>query len=223
MALHQDPGPGPRGTLVTEVAEPASAASPAASVDWTSGLPVLEGPSVTLRELRAGDAPTLLALLTSGEAARFVSTPPATLDGVERFIAWTQRERAAGIHACFGIVPHGMTEAVGIIQSRQSDVHFRTAVWGFALGSAYWGRGLFTEAARLALDFAFDVLRLHRLEARAAVRNGRGNGALRKLGAVQEGILRRSFFKDGDYLDQVLWTIMATDRARTRTPARLVH
>ena len=66
-------------------------------------------------------------------------------------------------------------------------------------------------AAKLVLDFAFDVVGAHRLEARAAVRNGRGNGALLKMGAVQEGILRRSFQKNGDYLDQVLYAIIEDD------------
>ena len=37
------------------------------------------------------------------------------------------------------------------------------------------------------LDFAFETVGVHRLEARSAVANGRGNGALRKMGAVQEG------------------------------------
>ena len=53
------------------------------------------------------------------------------------------------------------------------------------------------------VHFAFEAVGVHRLEARAAVRNGRGNGALRKIGAVQEGVLRKSFLKDGEYLDQV--------------------
>jgi RimJ/RimL family protein N-acetyltransferase len=75
---------------------------------------------------------------------------------------------------------------------------------------------MFTEAASLVLDFAFDVVGVHRLEARAAVQNGRGNGALRKLGALQEGILRRSFLRNGQYLDQVLWTILDSDRQRVR-------
>ena len=43
------------------------------------------------------------------------------------------------------------------------------------------------------------------------MRNGRGNGALRKMGAVQEGLLRKSFLKNGDYLDQALWTILDED------------
>ena len=66
------------------------------------------------------------------------------------------------------------------------------------------------------VKFAFEMVGVHRLEARAAVKNGRGNGALRKIGAVQEGLLRKSFLKDGEYLDQALWTILHEDwTART--------
>ncbi len=61
------------------------------------------------------------------------------------------------------------------------------------------------------LEFVFDTLGVHRLEARAAVRNGRGTGALRKTGAVQEGLLRKSFLRNGEYLDQVLYAILSDD------------
>jgi RimJ/RimL family protein N-acetyltransferase len=70
---------------------------------------------------------------------------------------------------------------------------------------------MFVDGSKLVLDFAFDVVGAHRLEARAAVRNGRGNGALRKIGAVQEGVLRRSFLRNGEYLDQMLWSLLAED------------
>ena len=180
--------------------------------DWRQSLPVLTGRSVTLRELRLTDAPMLLAMLSSQEVARFISPPPSTIAGYERFIEWAQQERAAGHYACFGIVPEGTDFAVGLFQIHQSEPGFATAEWGFALGSGYWGRGLFMEGARLVLDFAFDVVGVHRLEARAAVHNGRANGALRKVGAIQEGILRRSLLRNGEYLDQVLWAIIDADR-----------
>jgi len=66
---------------------------------------------------------------------------------------------------------------------------------------------------------------VRRLEARSAVVNGRGNGALRKLGAVHEGVLRRSFRKDGKLLDQSLWAILADEwrQARHRWQPVLVH
>ena len=180
---------------------------------WQRRLPALDGVSLTLRELRVADAAALLTMLTCDDVARFISPPPASIDGFERFIRWTHAEREAGRYVCFAIVPHGMETPVGIFQVRQLEPGFATAEWGFALSSAFWGQGLFMEGAQLVLDFAFDVLGVHRLEARAAVRNGRGNGALRKLGAVQEGLLRRSLLRNGEYLDQVLWTILDSDRA----------
>ena len=185
--------------------------------EWRQSLPVLTGRGVTLRELRVSDAPVLLAMLSTEEVARFISPPPTSVEGFERFIAWTHVERAAGRYICFGIVPDGMDAAVGLFQVRQSVPDFESAEWGFALGSAYWGSGLFMAGAQLVLDFAFEVIGVHRLEARAAVQNGRGNGALRKIGALQEGILRRSFLRNGAHLDQVLWAILSSDRQALRS------
>ena len=179
--------------------------------DWRAGLPILGGANFILRELRAEDAPTLFSMLSTEEVARFISPPPTTIEGFERFIAWTQRERELGRYVCFGVVPAGMTTAIGLFQLRALEPGFGSCEWGFALGSQFWGTGLFVDGAKAVLDFGVDTLGTERFEARAAVANGRGNGALRKIGAVQEGILRRSFLRDGRYHDQVLWSVLAED------------
>jgi RimJ/RimL family protein N-acetyltransferase len=189
----------------------AARATAATTSGWRQALPVLTGSMVTLREMKLSDAPALLAMLSSEEVSRFISPPPTTVEGFERFIAWTHRERAAGNYICFAVVPHGMDTAIGIFQVRQLEPGFATAEWGFALGSAFWGTGMFLDGARLVVDFAFEAVGAHRLEARAAVANGRGNGALRKIGAIQEGVLRKSFLRNGEYLDQTLWTILDDD------------
>jgi RimJ/RimL family protein N-acetyltransferase len=189
----------------------ARAATTVTTTDWRAGLPVLSGSTFSLRELRLDDAAALLAMVTSEEVSRFISPPPATVEGFERFIMWACRERLAGNYACFAVVPDGIDTAIGIFQVRALESGFGTAEWGFAMGSPYWGTGMFLEGARLVLDFAFDVVGARRLEARAAVVNGRGNGALRKLGAVQEGVLRRSFQRHGVYHDHVLWGILDDD------------
>ena len=104
-------------------------ANPVISIesDWRRSLPVLTGRSVTLRELRVSDAPVLLAMLATEEVARFISPPPTSVEGFERFIAWTHSERAAGRYICFGIVPDGMDAAVGLFQVRQSVPDFESA------------------------------------------------------------------------------------------------
>jgi RimJ/RimL family protein N-acetyltransferase len=215
MATHLVETPMSRTPLTATQLRPVA---PSATVrsDWQQGLPTLQGPGVTLRELRLSDAAALLTLLTTEEVTRFISPPPTTIEGFERFILWASRERAAGRYLCFAVVPEGYDTAVGLFQVRQLDPGFGTAEWGFALGSAFWGTGLFLAGADLVVDFAFEVIGVHRLEARAAVQNGRGNGALRKLGAVQEGILRQSFLRGGTYLDQSLWALLPEDWYRSK-------
>jgi len=179
--------------------------------DWRQALPMLRGDVVTLRELRLADAPSLLEMLTTEEVARFISPPPTTVEGFERFIQWTHRERAAGRYVCYAVVPEGMDTAIGIFQVRQLEPGFGTAEWGFAIGASFWGTGVFLAAAKLTVEFAFETVGVHRLEARAAVLNGRGNGALAKIGAVKEGVLRKSFLRNDVYLDQALWSMVRDD------------
>jgi ribosomal-protein-alanine N-acetyltransferase len=189
---------------------------PSTVTDWRQVLPVLSNGVLTLRELRMSDADALLELLSQEEVSRFISPPPTSVDGFERFIAWAQRERAAGRYICFAVVPDGMDSAIGIFQVRQLDPTFDTAEWGFAIGRSFWGTGVFTAAAQLTVDFAFEVVGINRLEARAAVVNGRGNGALAKLGAVREATLRRSFLRYGRSFDQALWSIVRQDWRRAK-------
>jgi ribosomal-protein-alanine N-acetyltransferase len=193
------------------------------SSDWRSGLPVLTGNQVVLRELRPSDAPSLFAMLTTEEVARFISPPPTTVEGFGRFISWTLQQRAAGTYACFAVTIQGFDTAVGIFQVRQLDASFHSAEWGFAIGSAFWGTGAFQQGAEMVLEFAFGTLGVHRLEARAAVKNGRGNGALLKMGAVQEGVLRKSFLRNGQYLDQVLYAILEEDWRGTPVGVPFAH
>ena len=179
--------------------------------DWRHGLPILRGRSVTLREPRLADAGVLYAQLTGPRVARYISTPPPSAHGFERFISWVQHERSVGRHACFGMVPDGMEELAGLVQVRQLEADFGTAEWGFAIGDAFWGTGLFMESAPLVVDFAFRDARFHRLEARASVDNRRGNRVLEKLGAVFEGTLRDSFSNSLLRTDQMLWAIVADE------------
>jgi RimJ/RimL family protein N-acetyltransferase len=181
------------------------------SNDWRMGLPELAGSLVTLRELRAGDALPLFAALTNQEVTRFISPPPTTVDGFAQFIARSHRQRAAGQSVGLAIVARSSDVAMGLFQVRSLEPDFLNAEWGFALAAEFWGTGMFVDGARLAIEFSFDVIGCHRLEARAATRNSRGNGALKKLGARREGTLRKSFLRHGEFLDQALWTILADE------------
>ena len=184
--------------------------------DWHFGLPSIRGSKVTLREVRESDAPALMAMLTCEEVAEFISPLPRTEEGFKEFISEVHEQRLAGQSFCYGIVPDGYDDAMGLFQVRQLEPGFVSAEWGFALGSPFWGSGVFQEGARAIIDFAFGVVGVHRLEARSIASNGRGNSALHKMGAMQEGVLRRSFIRNGRYFDQILWSILKEDWRQSR-------
>jgi ribosomal-protein-alanine N-acetyltransferase len=186
----------------------------ASAIFWQEGPPDLTTDRLTLREPRPGDGASLVEALANDDVARFMSPPPDTPGGFERFITWVRAERRAGRCCCYALVPHGGDAPVGLIQFRAIEPGFSTAEWGFALRPSRWGTGLFMDAARVAVDFAFRRVGVHRLEARASVVNGRGNGVLRKIGAIPEGVLRESLVQPAGRVDQVLWALLEEDWLR---------
>ena len=184
---------------------------------WHNGITPLVGDGVCLRELEEKDIPRLLALMNDEEVGQFIPRPPQTVPRFREFIHWTHSKRQTGSYLCFGIVPADEQQAVGLFQVRKLDPMFQVAEWGFALGRPYWGTGLFEQGASLVLELLFETVGLQRLEARAAIANGRGNGALRKVGATREGQLRRSFLLNGQYSDDALWSIVSNDWRRFKS------
>ena len=190
--------------------------------EWVNHPPILVAESCALRELVTDDAPMLSSLLSVPSVTRFLAPPPDGAVGFERFIAWTQRQRRAGRSIALGVVPSGTERAVGFFQLHSVAPQFETAEWGFALGEPYWGSGLFPAGAELLLRFLFDTIGVRRLEARAAVDNARASGALRKMGASPECLLRRSFLMDDQYRDDMLWSLL-DDEWRSRSAGGVPH
>jgi N-acetyltransferase len=183
-----------------------------ATSQWRAELPVLTGRTVTLREPERSDLAALVALLSQPDASRFAVEDAMPIElAVQRLIDRAGRDRAAGLSFTYAIVANASRTIVGLIQVRQLDPAFEGAEWECTLTPAARGTTIFIEAARLAGSLAFGTVGTHRLEARVALLNGRANGALRKLGAVQEGVLRRSARKQDGYIDQVLWSLLRED------------
>ncbi len=79
----------------------------------------------------------------------------------------------------------------------------QACVLGYGLGERDQGQGFMTEALRAAIDFVWDELRLHRIEASYAPANERSGRVLRRLGFAVEGFARDYLFIDGAWRDHV--------------------
>jgi RimJ/RimL family protein N-acetyltransferase len=178
---------------------------------WQRRLPVLTGRRVILREIAVADTPALLKAFAPPETSRYITPPPSTRPAFERFVRWAQHARREGRYLCFAVIQADTGQPAGVFQIWSLDPGFGVAEFGFVIGPAFWGTGVFTEGARLTIDFVFRTLGSHRLEARSAADNVRGNAALRKLGAVEEGLLRRCFTCQGKRVDHIMWSFLAEE------------
>ncbi len=85
---------------------------------------------------------------------------------------------------------------------------------GYSLSRAYLEQGIMTEALSAMLDFAFDEMRLHRVEAQHEVDNPASGAVMRKAGMRYEGTLRGRLFNKGRYVDVALYAMLREDRPR---------
>jgi ribosomal-protein-alanine N-acetyltransferase len=184
---------------------------------WTERLPSLPGDLTTLREIAVSDVHTLFALFSDPAISAHMAPPPPTLAKFAGFVAWSHQQREQGHGLCFGIVPDGMTEAVGILQVRFPDSTASSAEWGFVLSSHFWSTGVFRDAANIFLAFAFTTLKIEHLEARIALRNRRAHAAVQRLGASAESTLASMSPMGLPRDPQIVWTLCERDwRERTR-------
>jgi RimJ/RimL family protein N-acetyltransferase len=181
------------------------------ATNWRSELPTLAGRLVVLREIGSQDLGPLVDLLSLSDSTRFGLDEPVSEVSAQELIERAVRDRESGLSFTYVITLAAARNVVGILQVRQLDPGFEAAEWECTIAPSSRGSGVFLEAARLAGSFTFGTLGAHRLEARVLLQNGRANGALRKLGAAQEGVLRRSIRRGGEYLDQVLWSMLKED------------
>jgi RimJ/RimL family protein N-acetyltransferase len=179
--------------------------------DWRAGLPTLAARLVALREPTSQDVGPLATLLSAADATRFGMEDPGSELSVQGLIERAAHDRAAGLSFTYVITSGTARPPIGLIQVRRSDPAFEVGEWECTLSPPARGTGAFIEAVRLAGSFAFGTVGVRRLETRVLLQNGRGNTALRKLGAVQEGILRLSVRRNGEYVDQVLWSLLKED------------
>ena len=178
---------------------------------WRTELPLLKGPTVTLREPRPEDVGPVVDLLATSDGSRFGLDGETGDLAATRLIDRARSERSHGQSFTYLVALASAKQVVGLIQVRALDPVFETAEWEATMLPSARGTGLFMEAARLVGAFTFGTLGASRIESRVLLQNGRGNGVLRKLGAVQEGVLRRALRHEGRYFDVVLWSLLKED------------
>lgn len=169
---------------------------------------ILTGKYVTLRPLTVADCEDVFASLDDAESARLTGTQRTfTIEDVR---AHLERCETASDRYDFAIAVKG--ESVGEIVLNQIDwnnlcASYRIAIW--SLDSR--NRGFGTEASKLLLRFAFETLRLNRVELEVYAFNPRAIRVYQRLGFVMEGTRREALYWDDEWIDAHIMAMLKRD------------
>ena len=178
-------------------------------------LPTIETERLRLRWLTPSDAPALLSIFGDPAVCRFLLRPPLR-DLAEAAELREEIVRYFNERTLFqwGVAEREANVVVGTCTLAWISAEHLRAELGFVLAQEHWGHGYMREALPAVIRFAFDTLRLHRLEADADPRNERSIKLLEQLGFQREGHQRERYRVSGELQDAVLFGLLRPDWAR---------
>jgi [ribosomal protein S5]-alanine N-acetyltransferase len=165
---------------------------------------VLHTERLLLRPFQAGDVEDALSYRDDQEFARFLShiPQPFTRRDAEAFVTLNMSEPWER-SPTFAVVLDG--RVIGTVNF-EVDPETRTAMLGYAIGRAWWGQGIATEAARAAVAWAIEAFALTRIWASTDVGNVRSQRVLEKLGMRREAVRPAHHAgRDGQLVDDELY------------------
>ena len=100
----------------------------------------------------------------------------------------------------------------GIGIHSQSDIFRKNAELGYWLAEPFWGKGIMTTAVKEMLEYSFNNFEINRVFARPFGNNVGSQKVLEKAGFVLEARLSKVLFKNGEYLDELIYAVRREDR-----------
>ena len=175
---------------------------------WTE-TPMLIGRHVTLRPFVEADLPALVEAAREGDLWNIFYANVSMMKTPERWLAAALKERDVGRALLFTVeTPNG--EVVGTTRyMRMAPQHRRLEIGGTFYATRVQRTGVNTEAKRMLLAHAFEVMECQAIQIRTDALNKRSQAAIERLGAKKDGVLRgHQVMADGRIRDSIVYSII---------------
>ncbi len=171
--------------------------------------PRIETDRLILREVRDDDVADFFLLRSNPSIMQFIPRP----------VAQTEQDVLDLIHAGregyekseimnFAIALKETDQFIGAAGYFRPNWNWHRTEVGYILNPEHRGKGYVHEAMNALVDFAFDVIGFHSLEAIIDPRNQASINVVEKLGFVKEGHIKEREFWNGEYLDSLIYSLI---------------
>jgi len=173
-----------------------------------SGEKKLIGDNLLLRPIQISDcSQRYLSWLQDPQISKYLETrwTTQTMESIQSFVA---SKIESDLEYLFAIIEKETDQHIGNIKIGPVNSHHMYADVSYFIGEkSCWGKGYATDAIRLITRFGFEELGLYKVQAGVYENNIGSMKALKKVGFVQEGCLRKQLLSDGNREDHLLFGI----------------
>ncbi len=174
--------------------------------------PELESDRLVMRKQSVADVDSIYILRSDKNVMKYMdSNCQQSRSEAEKFVSENTEVNANGKGLFWMLVERESGQVIGDFAFWQIDKNNRLTEIGYTLSPEYWGKGYMKEAMAMAIDFGFDKLGLHRIEANINPGNDGSRRLLQASGFIKEGTVRENIFYNGGYWDSELYGLLATD------------
>jgi len=170
--------------------------------------PELKTARLLLRRLERADANEMFFLRSDENVLRYLGKEPAkTIEEAEEFIRKINKNIDENESILWGITLLSDPEVIigTICLWNFQKEHYRVEI-GYILHPDHWGKGIMKEAIKAVVDFGFNSLGLHSMEALLSPENIASSAVLESNGFVKEGHLKESFYFNGQFSDTAIYS-----------------
>lgn len=175
---------------------------------------ILKTERLSLKPISGSDIENVFELQSLEQTAKFnTSKVPIDINetkiNVEKWIAENNKENIK--HYTFAVELIDEEKFIGLIGLHLGKEHYKNAEVWFQFDYRFWNNGYATESLKKIIDFGFETLKLHRIEAGCAVENIGSISVLEKVGMLREAHTRKLLPLKSGWSDNYGYAILETD------------
>jgi RimJ/RimL family protein N-acetyltransferase len=183
---------------------------------------ILENDKVLLRPLQADDIDAFREVAFDEDTWRYTVTKISNEEELQDYMLTAFRDRETGFRYPFTIIDKQSGKVAGSTSYGNISIRDKRLEIGWTwLATAYRGKGLNAECKKLLLEYAFNELKMERVEFKTDALNMRSRKAILKLGTTEEGVLRsHTLMHDGRRRDSIYFGILKSEWMKMHLPSK---
>lgn len=171
--------------------------------------PTLTSEHLRFRPILMDDIDFVFKLFSRSETNKYSEDPDVTTR--EEAVEMYEKYMKPGGETRFRVIIEKDGESIGTIGMYLYSKEHKRAEMGYDLLKEHWGKGYITEAVGAMVSYGFNELGLERIEATVDSENVASARVLEKNGFQHEGTLRKRFYHDGKWHDEMVFGLLIND------------